>query len=829
MSVLPRNLKVGGPVDPEENLYIERSTDAEFVELLRAREFVTILTSRQMGKTSLVYRAMSQLIPEGVRFAYMDLSPMRNEPNARVYFRTLIEELARDLDLAIDLDAFWNERQLKANGGCLVDFFRMALEMQEESLVVVLDEIDSTLVQSQDTYTDDLFTTFRSLYTSRQREPSLKRLAVCLVGVATPTELIKARRTTPYNVGRTLWLADFDPADDDLTPLARFLSGDQAIGEAMLARLLYWTGGQPYLTMWIASELRHSGANCEADVDYFVEARFATLELTRGDAHFEQVERIVFSDRGGTEVLALYERILKRGSEFDKPAHPAHSLLRLSGLVRRTTEGRLVVRNPIYGNLFNETWVANSRPIRRQRALNHLMASILLMVLVVVTFAVFYFRVTPDPHTADSRTALAELGFEVDDQEGLTLVRLRTRGEHIPDSEGEANILLSRAGSYLEALGRSGAARPLALDLSGLPLSDITPLSGLVELQALGLSSTLVRDLAVLSRLKRLKRLELAGTPVSDIGPLIALKRLDFLDISFSSVRDLAPLSKLPSLRSLLIDGIDSESSRQLKLQVYGATRPLVDMHWSRGDEFRGCSDCPVMVVVSAGEYVMGSPLDEKGRFLDEGPQHTVRIAAPFAVGKFEVSVEEWEVCVSAGACVHTPAYVIGRPSREPVVNVSWDDAQEYLRWLSGITGQRYRLLSESEWEYSARAGSTAIYPWGNQLDTNMANVNLSHVRLSDTQPTTVGRYPANAFGLHDMIGNVWEWVEDCWNSNYVAGRLDGRPWDIAVCSLRVARGGSWNSNPTRARSASRSRFAAGFRANNVGFRVATALSSSPP
>lgn len=242
------------------------------------------------------------------------------------------------------------------------------------------------------------------------------------------------------------------------------------------------------------------------------------------------------------------------------------------------------------------------------------------------------------------------------------------------------------------------------------------------------------------------------------------------------------------------------------------------------GEVFRDAPDAPEMVVIPAGEFVMGSPAKEQGRSDNEGPQRRVWIAQAFAVGRFAVTFDEWDACVAAGGCTHQPADEGWGRGKRPVINVSWDDAQQYMRWLSNKTGKQYRLLSEAEWEYAARAGSTMAYPWGNAPGSNWANFRDSGSRWSGKQSAPVGSFEANAFGLHDMIGNVWEWTQDCWNAGYRSAPADGRPWQSGDCARRVLRGGSWSSVPGIARCAHRLRIGLGNRGCGVGFRLARTL-----
>ena len=240
------------------------------------------------------------------------------------------------------------------------------------------------------------------------------------------------------------------------------------------------------------------------------------------------------------------------------------------------------------------------------------------------------------------------------------------------------------------------------------------------------------------------------------------------------------------------------------------------------GQVLRDCAECPQMVVVPAGAFLMGSPPEESGRRENEGLRRLVTIRQPFAVGVYEVTFAEWDACVDAGGC---DAY---RPDDEgwgrgerPVINVGWHDAQRYVSWLSEHTGTNYRLLSEAEWEYAARAGTTTRFHTGESISKDQANHDGHRGGTVE-----VGTFPANAFGLHDVHGNVWEWVEDCWNDSYTDAPTDGSSWEEGDCGRRVLRGGSWSRAPRDLRSARRGRNTTGYRSNYNGFRVARTLAS---
>ena len=252
------------------------------------------------------------------------------------------------------------------------------------------------------------------------------------------------------------------------------------------------------------------------------------------------------------------------------------------------------------------------------------------------------------------------------------------------------------------------------------------------------------------------------------------------------------------------------------------------------GDSFRDCPNCPEMVVVPAGSFIMGSPVYERGRHGDEGPQHRVKFEQTFAVGKFEVTFSEWDACLADDGCKnwHPQNENWGR-GEHPVIYISWFEAKAYVQWLSKRTGEKYRLLSEAEWEYVARGGTTTPFSTGKIITPDQANFKGSYVRdgiytaiyLQKTVP--VGAYSANNFGLYDMYGNVLEWVEDCYYNNYRGAPNDGSVRTSGDCASRIQRGGSWQDTLMNLRSANRVGVSPLMKTSKAGFRVARATWSS--
>jgi sulfatase modifying factor 1 len=255
---------------------------------------------------------------------------------------------------------------------------------------------------------------------------------------------------------------------------------------------------------------------------------------------------------------------------------------------------------------------------------------------------------------------------------------------------------------------------------------------------------------------------------------------------------------------------------------------------------FKDCDECPEMVVIPAGSFQMGSPLAEADRNpQEESPQHNVVIGHPFALAKTEITRNQYAIFVGAtghnsgNSCRvfkgtkweedpnlswRNPGYP--QQGDHPVACINWNDAQAYVTWLSQKTGKRYRLPSEAEWEYAARAGTSTARYWGDDSSRACAFANIADQSLKNQEPewlraphgcndghtytAPVGKFRPNSFGLHDMIGNVMEWVEDCYNPSYVGAPTDGRAWTSGDCKQRRLRGGSWINQPKHARAANR-------------------------
>lgn len=304
----------------------------------------------------------------------------------------------------------------------------------------------------------------------------------------------------------------------------------------------------------------------------------------------------------------------------------------------------------------------------------------------------------------------------------------------------------------------------------------------------------------------------------------------------YSSIVWNGPISGLPEKHQRPQDRPDPETQRPIRMpeepttripiwQAKGCPSPDVSLFDGEpGPEFRDCPDCPEMVTVPPGTYAVGSTAEGK-----ETPIHEVTLAKPFAVGKYEVTFDEWEACAADGGCNgYVPSDRGWGRGRQPVIGVSWYHAKTYVDWLSKKTGGDYRLPSEAEWEYAARAGACTTYWWGDDVGNGNARcidcgTNPINVGRDQAGGGPVGQYPPNAFGLYDTAGNVLEWVEDCQNI-YESAKTDGSATETGRCDQRAARGGSAGHREWQLRPETRLFLTANRPNNYTGFRVAKTL-----
>jgi formylglycine-generating enzyme required for sulfatase activity len=297
----------------------------------------------------------------------------------------------------------------------------------------------------------------------------------------------------------------------------------------------------------------------------------------------------------------------------------------------------------------------------------------------------------------------------------------------------------------------------------------------------------------------------------------LAKARIDRLRAS-ATAKPAAPPPGKPASPAVTADKPRQDAAASAAVATKPATNANTTVK-AAASEIKDCPACPLLIAIMPGSFTMGSNNDDPA----EKPPHHVTIARPFAIGKYEVTVEQWNACADAGACTRiAPDSSAAAPvANSPMRNVSWDDAQVYVKWLSKVGGKPYRLPTEAEWEYATRGGTQSTYWWGEQMKKGTADCKDCGEPYRADAPTPAGSFAANPFGLYDTNGSVWEWVADCWHSSYKNAPADGRAWDDPSCSVRVIRGGSWREGAAYMQSATRFKYSASVRQSQNGFRVA--------
>ncbi|MBI2946821.1 MAG: AAA-like domain-containing protein, partial [Verrucomicrobia bacterium] len=358
----------GGTLQQDAPCYVERQADRELFDGLLKGEFCYVLTSRQMGKSSLMVRTSNKLRVKGINVAALDLTAIGQNLTPEQWYDGLALRLGRQLKLEDEFEDFWKKNERVSPVQRFFSALRdVAMASRPGPLVIFVDEIDT--VRSLPFSTDEFFSAIRECYNRRTEDPEFNRLTFCLLGVATPSDLIRDTRTTPFNIGRRIELNDF--TEGEAAPLANGLGRESRIAAKLLERILYWTNGHPYLTQRLCQSVADDPAvTSPGGVDRLCETLFLSHRARERDDNLLFVrERLLRSETELASLLSLYEKVRAAKRVRDEETNPFAGILRLSGIAR-VVNGYLAVRNRIYAHVFDRKWVAASMPdqeLRRQR------------------------------------------------------------------------------------------------------------------------------------------------------------------------------------------------------------------------------------------------------------------------------------------------------------------------------------------------------------------------------------------------------------------------------------------------------------------------------
>ncbi|WP_181832605.1 SUMF1/EgtB/PvdO family nonheme iron enzyme [Bosea caraganae] len=411
----------------------------------------------------------------------------------------------------------------------------------------------------------------------------------------------------------------------------------------------------------------------------------------------------------------------------------------------------------------------------------------------------------------------------VEDLENIAIVFAAQPGRSIPASGAQANAF---SDEWLKAIRTPGLDMAAALTRTRDAVTRVTRRSQQVWISAAPPAGLIVTPLSRPAVVASNSRMVISPAPPQSSGDQTDAFELSFWETIRNSENAAEYRAYLDAYPNGRFAGLARAREQLYRPKPPGGPAPAAPAPvqapappqtatQNQAKTLRDCSFCPELALIPAGSFEMGS--NEMFEF--EKPVHQVAIRAPFYLGMREVTFEEWDACVDQGGCSQRPSdRNLGRGKR-PVTDIHWDDANGYAAWLSAKTGKKYRLPTEAEWEYAARGGANATYPWGRNLDKEMANC-LGCNAQQRRQSVEVGQFPPNAYGLYDMAGNAAEWVADCWSESYRTTPRDGSAYTAPGCRERVLRGGSFNNDPRYLRSAARFKYEADVRFYTNGFRV---------
>ncbi len=725
----------GGALDTDAPSYIERQADRDLLEALDENEVCLVLAPRQTGKSSLMMRAWNGLEKAGVRSGIVDLQQLGGGHDMDKWFGDVAYQIERSLKLTHNAVKWWAENSGIGPTMRFMTFLEdIVLAEIPGRVVIFFDEIDSILPLP---FSDDFFTTIRALVNARAGNETLKRLNFVLLGVASPTDFIKEKTRTPFNVGTEIRLTDFD---SEALKTYKDVLGEA--GESLIDRILYWTSGQPMMVQDLArTALKWPESDRDTDhVDTTVRENYLKTRIET-DRHLNFIRSYLLQGgRKARKTLKTYLSVLKSKPVDHDGRDPVHARLKLSGVVRVDDNNRLAARNRIYQSVFGPKWVKTAMPrdIYKMIALGASTALLLVLTWVFLIQPALF----PDFKNHQKYGWFDQDIYYTDKSEfALTIT---------PPDPDIRRIEFSAWDEHKESF-------------AGIWKKEITSKEGSEKIDG------------VQEKLKKLKSGE-NRYRIRYFGKLMSKNNYETV--------------------VLVVFWQNPELLNNLEM----ADVPAGCFHMGCGEWTSDCND-------------------------DEKPVHEVCLDA-FQIGKYEVTQEQWKNVMG-----YNPSY-FKKGGRYPVEKVSWNHVQEFIRRLNKLTGKRFRLPTEAEWEYAARSGGKPekyagfsddrkLYQYANFCDNNCTYDWKNENQNDGYQHTApIGSYLPNGLGIHDMSGNVWEWCRDWYDGDYYTASPKSNPTGPDRGASRVLRGGSWSGDAGGCRSAYRLRLDPGSRDDDFGFRL---------
>ena len=830
---------VGGTVQAGGGVYIKRKADDELLELCRRGEIALVLSSRQVGKSSLMVRTAQQLETDNIRSGIVDLSAIGTQVTQDEWYLGILNELNDTLKFKVDIFNWWMDHDQLGATQRLTNFFRdVLLNEVSESIVLFFDEIDSTMSIP---FSDDFFAALRAVYNARSTTPEFRRLSFVLIGVATPSDLITDSKRTPFNLGRRVELTDFTL--EEARPLAEGLGENP---EQVLAWVFNWTGGHPYLTQRLCSQLSKRGGEIPEQVVEATVERLFIGEQGLQDNNIQFVKEMLAEGAPDIrKVLKVYEDIRagKRVMDDERSIPKAH--LKISGVVRRQ-DGHLVPRNRIYESIFDLEWIKENIPPSTARNVV-IGASLIVAIALMITAFLAYQEFT---RTDEERTARFESNFNATNDPQARLKNLAGIFE-LKDKS-----FASRARNLFNGLPQDKKLELFKLSSRSVQENQVMVTVGIYE--SLDNSSEGNEILRAMAEAMKIPKPDLASEITFWIEGREALENEEYYDAKSNLSNAIHWNAQNPALyydRAQLFITMGEETypdalddlNQMIKLDPNrtAAARLLIDknpdfsLYWSQNSgQYPALAEAipPVsgivddkgveMVLIPEGNFIMGStPGNYPNSQPDEQPAHTVHLDA-YYIDRYEVTNKLYTACVDARRCplprnsssdTRASYYGNSQYGNYPVIFVDWNMAKTYCEWRGA------RLPTEAEWEKAARGTDGRLYPWGQNIDCTYANYLGSQNGGCVGDTTGVGSYESgqSPYGVYDMAGNVWEWVADWYDENYYAtlGKNSDNPPGPTSGQVRVLRGGGWPNDDNAVRSTFRLEVDPSYTDRDFGFR----------